>query len=107
MTFVCLFLTFAVDAIIEMLESAEDIVDHANQTFMIGKGLTRKGLQQLGRQLANMTIIDLASLLELNNANPTTVHEIIENLISLTTALVSYNKKCKATISQLHRMEHT
>ena len=91
MTFMCLFLTLAVDAIIEMLEAAEDIVDHAKQTFMIGKGLTRKGLQQLGRQLANMTIIDLASLLEPNNANPTTVHEIIENLISLTTALVSYN----------------
>ena len=39
--------------------------------------------------LASMTIADLEALLELNNADPTTIHHVIESLIDLASALVS------------------
>ena len=79
----------AADAIIKVLEAASDIIDNAKNAYQIGKGLTKKGVHQLGKMLANLTIGDLEALLDLNNADPSTIHQIIEDLIDLTTALVS------------------
>ena len=80
---------FAADLIIAMLEASGEIYDKGKTAYVIGKGLTKAGLIKVGRMLASMTITDLEALLELNNADPTIIHHVIESLIDLTSALVS------------------
>ena len=71
-----------------MLQDEED--ENDEKAFVIGKGLTKKGILQLASMLANMTIGDLEALLDLNNIDASVVHQIITDLTSLATELVRY-----------------
>lgn len=87
--FIFLYFVSSAEAIINLLEDVTDVFKDAKKTYIVGKGLTMKGVQQLGAMLANMTIGDLEALLDLSNIDAVDIHEIISDLIELATTLVS------------------
>ena len=56
---------------------------------MVGKGLSKAGVDLLGQKLANMTIGDIKSMLDLKNMDPIVVAELIGQIKDLAKALVS------------------
>ncbi|XP_022102001.1 uncharacterized protein LOC110985344 [Acanthaster planci] len=50
---------------------------------IVGGGLTQKGLDALGRRIANMTIGELEAMLDLQNIDPFTVVQLMKDLRSL------------------------
>ena len=79
---------FAAREVIDLLENVTDIFKDAQKTYVVGKGLTRTGVQQLGAKLAAMTIGDLEAFLDMSNLDAVEVHQIITDLIELATTLV-------------------
>jgi hypothetical protein len=45
-------------------------VGRANQVFIVGQGLSNAGVEMLGKKLANMTIGDIQSMLDMKNLDP-------------------------------------
>ena len=76
-------------AITSMLTSATDIVGRANQTFVVGQGLSNAGVELLGQKLAGMTIGDIKAMLDLKNLDPVVVAELLVQIKDLAKALVS------------------
>jgi hypothetical protein len=81
-------LCFIAEQIFEMTGYVNDIVQRADQLFVVGKGLSEQGTRLLAAQLANMAIGDIEALLESNNVNPTQIRKVVENFIDLAIALV-------------------
>ncbi|XP_060596420.1 uncharacterized protein LOC132750448 [Ruditapes philippinarum] len=77
------------EQIFEMTGYVNDIVQRADQLFVVGKGLSEQGTRLLAAQLANMAIGDIEALLESNNVNPTQIRKVVENFIDLAIALYS------------------
>ncbi|KAK3612537.1 hypothetical protein CHS0354_024514 [Potamilus streckersoni] len=77
------------DAISNMIGKGNDIVGRANQLFIVGQGLTGAGVKLLGNQLANMTIGDLESMLEVNKIDPLKILQLGKDLRDLAKALYS------------------
>ena len=72
-----------------MMTSATDIVGRANQVFIVGQGLSNAGVEMLGKKLANMTIGDIQSMLDMKNLDPVVVVKLLGQLKDLAKALVS------------------
>ena len=72
-----------------MLTSATDIVGRADQTFVVGQGLSNAGVELLGQKLAGMTIGDIIAMLDLKNLDPVVVAELLVQIKDLAKALVS------------------
>ncbi|KAK3612527.1 hypothetical protein CHS0354_024500 [Potamilus streckersoni] len=72
-----------------MIGKGNDIVGRANQLFIVGQGLTGAGAKLLGNQLANMTIGELESMLEMNKIDPLKVIQLGKELRDLAKALYS------------------
>jgi len=72
-----------------MLTSATDIVGRAEQTFVVGQGLSNAGVELLGQKLAGMTIGDIKAMLDLKNLDPVVVAELLVQIKDLAKALVS------------------
>jgi hypothetical protein len=70
-----------------------DIVQRADQLFVVGNGLSEQGTRLLGALLANMTIGDVEALLERNKVDPTQIRKIVEDFIDLAIALVRVTTK--------------
>ena len=71
-----------------MIGAANDIVNRADQIFIVGKGLSKIGTELLGAELANMTIGDLEAMLETNKIDPTMIAKLVHDFIDLAKALV-------------------
>ena len=72
-----------------MLTTATDIVGRADQTFVVGQGLSNAGVELLGQKLAGMTIGDIIAMLDLKNLDPVVVAELLVQIKDLAKALVS------------------
>ncbi|KAK3612515.1 hypothetical protein CHS0354_024486 [Potamilus streckersoni] len=77
------------DAVSKILGKVNDIIGRANQLFIVGQGFSGAGVRLLGNQLANMTIGDLESMLEMNKIDPLKVIQLGKDLRDLAKALFS------------------
>lgn len=92
--------------IISMLTSTTDIVGRAEQTFIVGKGLSNAGVELLGQKLANMTIADIKAMLDLKNLDPVVVAELMGQIKDLCKALLSeFFQKVLGSPSSLFKSE--
>ena len=57
--------------------------------YVVGSGLSGEGVRLLGQKLANMTIGDIESMMDLKDIDPFKVAELAEDLKDLAKALVS------------------
>jgi hypothetical protein len=71
-----------------MIDEVNDIVTRTDQLFVVGMGLSKKGTELLGAELANMTIGDLEAMLETNKVDPTMIGKLVHDFIDLAKALV-------------------
>ena len=72
----------------DMIGAANDIVNRADQIFVVGKGLTKTGTKLLATEVADMAIGDLEAMLETNKIDPTMIGKLVHDFIDLAKALV-------------------
>ncbi|KAK6174798.1 hypothetical protein SNE40_013376 [Patella caerulea] len=73
----------------KILGVASNIIDNAEQAFVVGKGLTGAGVQLLGAKLSNMTIGEIMAMIDTKNIDPEKALELVKQLRNLGLALYS------------------
>ncbi|KAK3101936.1 hypothetical protein FSP39_007496 [Pinctada imbricata] len=61
----------------------------AGSMFIVGAGLSQEGVKLLGKKLANMTIGDIESMMDMKNIDPFLVAQLADDLKDLAKALYS------------------
>lgn len=73
----------------EIFKALDFVAGASEEAYIIGQGLSELGAKLLGDKLANMTIGDIESLLDMKNIDPILVAQLMKDMRDLAKALVS------------------